>query len=71
MKAKITKTVTNINGITEKTNESLYNFPSFKEAQKRLKSIKNLCRYPIVEEGTNFFKANRYGNIYLFRIEKQ
>lgn len=72
MKAKITKSVIKINQFQEIcTNDNLYNFPSFKEAQKRLQSIKNLCRYPVIEEGKKFFKANRYGEIFIFRIEKQ
>lgn len=70
MKAKITKTIIKINATKEKGN-TLYNFPSVKEAQKRLQSIKNLCKYPIIETNKNYFKANRYGDIYIFAIEKQ
>lgn len=70
MKAKITKTITHINGDVS-TCESLYNFHSLKEAGERLQSIKNLCRYPIIEEGKGFFKANKYGDIYTFKVEKQ
>lgn len=72
MKAKITKSLIKVNQIQEVcTNDNLYNFPSIKEARKRLQSIKSLCRYPVIEEGKNFFKANRYGEIFIFRIEKQ
>lgn len=70
MKAKITKTIFHLNGNTTVC-ESLYNFPSIKDAQKRMQSIMNICRYPIVESGKNYFKANKYGDIYTFRIEKQ
>lgn len=70
MKAKITKEVHQINGKVLKC-ESLYNFSSFKEAQKRLQSIANLCRYPVTIVSRNEFHANKYGNIYIFKVEKQ
>lgn len=70
MKAKITKEVHSITGNVTKC-ESLYNFPSFKEAQKRLQSIANLCRYPVTVISKNEFRANKYGNIYIFKVEKQ
>lgn len=70
MKTKITKTVFHLDGSTYIC-ESLYNFASILEARKRLQNIKSLCRYPIMEEGKNFFTANRYGNVYCFRIERQ
>lgn len=69
MKAKITKRIKHLDG-KETICESLYNFPTMREARMRLQSIKNACRYPIIETDRNFFKADKYGDIYLFSIEK-
>lgn len=70
MKAKITKQIVHTDGNISFC-DSLYNFQSVTEARKRLQSIKNMCRYPIVDSGKNFFTADKYGEIYIFRVEKQ
>lgn len=69
MKACIKKTV--IEGEKEVYTNILYNFPSFKEAQKRLLSIKNKCEYPIINASKNSFTCDKGFTRLVFKVEKQ
>lgn len=69
MKAKIIKTV--IEEGKEVYTDTLYNFPSFKEAQKRLLSIINNCRYRITNGSKNGFTCDKGFSKLVFKIEKQ
>ena len=69
MKAKITKTV--IEGEKEVYTDILYNFPSFKEAQKRLLSIKNKCVYNILDDTKSRFVCDKGFTKLEFKVERQ
>lgn len=69
MKAKITKSL--IEGDKEVYTDTLYNFTSFKEAQKRLLSIINNCRYRITNGSKNGFTADKGFSKLVFKVEKQ
>lgn len=69
MKAKITKTV--IEEGREAYTDTLYNFSSFKEAQKRLLSIINNCRYRITNDSKNGFTCDKGFSKLVFKVEKQ
>ena len=69
MKAKITKTV--IEEGKEVYTNTLYNFPSFKDAQKRLLSIINKCEYRITTSSRNGFTCDKGFTKLIFKIVKQ
>ena len=69
MKACIEKTV--IEGEREVYTNILYNFPSFKDAQKRLLSIINKCEYRITTSSKNGFTCDKGFTKLIFKIVKQ
>lgn len=69
MKAKITKTI--IQEGKEVYRDTLYNFPSFKEAQKRLLSIINNCKFRIINNSRNGFTCDKGFSQLVFKVEKQ
>lgn len=69
MKACIKKKV--IEGEKEVYEDILYNFPSFKEAQKRLLSIINNCKYPIINRSKNGFTCDKGFTTLVFKIVKK
>ena len=69
MKAKITKTI--IQEGKEVYRDTLYNFPSFREAQKRLLAIKNKCVYNILDDNKSRFVCDKGFSQLVFKVEKQ
>ena len=69
MKAKITKTI--IQEGQEVYKDTLYNFPSFKDAQKRLLSITNNCRFRIINDSKSGFTCDKGFSQLIFKVEKQ
>lgn len=69
MKACIEKTV--IEGEREIYTNILYNFPSFKDAQKRLLSIMDKCEYRITTASKNGFTCDKGFTKLIFKIVKQ
>lgn len=69
MKAKITKTI--IQEGQEVYIDILYNFPSFKDAQKRLLSIRNKCKYKITDNTKSCFVCDKGYTKLEFKVEKQ
>ena len=69
MKAKITKTIIQEGQYIYRDN--LYNFPSFKDAQKRLMLIKNKCKYKIINNNKSEFVCDKGFSKLLFKVEKQ